>query len=256
MVLRAQAHLVSILFLPAIPELIVAAAIAGVAALAARSGLEVLGRTAEVLVLAAPRLDPRSLKPVLEQGWGRPLAGTPLALGYLGICMVMGMFQAYQNHPAKAVHAKLFAAVLGSVLLTGSTLGVIALLGPDVAGATLFPELSMSREISIADFLERLDSVWMMIHVGAGFLTVGVLLWAAALGTAQTFGLPQYRQLVVPLALLAVPLSMWLFRNSAALITFARGPYPWITIGVLLDLQLAVALVTLLRGAVKAQPPR
>lgn len=260
MVLRAQAHLVTVLFLPGTPGVVIAASIAGVAAFAALSGLEVLGRAAEVLVplfviggaavlvLAAPRLDPQWLKPVLEQGWGRPLTGVPYALGYLGICMMMGMFQAYQNKPEQAVLAKLFGLTVGSIVLTGSTLAVIALVGPDVAGASLFPELAVSREISIADFLERLDSIWMMIHVGAGFLTVGALLWGAALGTAQTFGLPEYRRLVVPLALLAVPLAILFFRNTAVLISFARGMYPWITIAVLLDLQVPVALVTLLRG--------
>ncbi len=264
MLLRSNAHLVTALFLPGTPEVVIASVIAAVASFGAVSGLEVLGRVAEVLVplfavgismvmlLAVPRLNPALLRPVLEQGWGRPLAGVPLALGFLGICIVMGMFQAYQRKPEQALPAKAFAATVGSLILTSATLSVIALLGPDVAGATLFPQLAISREISIADFLERLDVVWMMIHVGAGFLAIGVLLWAAALGTAQTFGLPQYRHLVLPLAVLAVPLAMRFFRNNALLLTFAGMIYPLITIGVGVGLHLAMALVTVLRSP-KAQ---
>ncbi len=52
------------------------------------------------------------------------------------------------------------------------------------------------RLVSIANFLERLESVVLMAWILGGFIKVGVFYYAAVLGRAQWLGLKDYRSLV------------------------------------------------------------
>ncbi|GAA3330830.1 hypothetical protein GCM10020331_084910 [Ectobacillus funiculus] len=62
------------------------------------------------------------------------------------------------------------AAVLtGGVLLTINMLGVLSVLGPYLIDRMNVPLLVTVRMVSMADFLERIDAVVILIMVAGGF---------------------------------------------------------------------------------------
>jgi hypothetical protein len=210
--------MISSLFLPDTPSMVIAGSILVVAVYGARAGLETVARAAEVLapffvvavtlgvLLVGPRLRVDFVAPPLAGGVMPPLAGVPLALSFLAICIIMGTFQAYQNEPHRAWYAKTVAVTTGSAMIAVLTMTAIALLGPGAAGSANFPDLAIAKVITIGEFVERVELVWIMITVGAAVLSLTILLWNAATGIAGVFGAKGYRSLVLPLASLMLPL--------------------------------------------------
>jgi spore germination protein KB len=93
---------------------------------------------------------------------------------------------------------------------------IIGVLGREIE-AHYFPFFAAARVVHIADFLERIDSVFLAVWLFGMFLRVAMLLWSAAVGGAQLFGLRDYRPLVVPLAGIAVSYSLALAENFSEL---------------------------------------
>lgn len=238
MQLRAITDLMGTIFLHGTPQAVIALACLIAAAYAARHGLEVTGRAAEVLgpvflvsaativLMVSPQVRLEMLQPILENGLGPVLNRVPLALSFMAYCVVMGMFQAYHDMPRQAWLAKFSAVTVGATMISGIVILAVAVLGPDVAARSVYPDLQVARAISIADFLERLEVLWVLVSLGASIVALGVYLWAAALGIAQTFGLRKYKPLVIPLAGLMLPLSLLLFENIAQRAAFVGSVFP------------------------------
>jgi hypothetical protein len=177
-----------------------------------------------------------------------PLAGVPLALSFLAICIIMGTFQAYQNEPHRAWYAKTVAVTTGSAMITVLTMTAIALLGPGAAGSANFPDLAIAKVITIGEFVERVELVWIMITVGAAVLSLTILLWNAATGVAGVFGAKGYRSLVLPLAGLMLPLALTMFDGQVDEAAFIKRIFPIYALTVEAGLEILDWLVALVRG--------
>lgn len=260
LLLRWSSEMLVDLFLPGTPTLVVLATTLLVVAYGARAGLETVARAAEVmaplfiliigvlLLLVAPQMRFEFVPPMLEDGWGPPLRGVPLVLSFLAICIMMGMFQAYQNEPHRAWFAKLSAVSIGSLVLAGIVLASIALLGPEAASASMYPDLAVVRVVAIGEFVERIDMLWMATALGAAVLSLSILLWATALGVSQTFGLKDYRPLVFPLAGLTLPVALILFEGQIEEVIFTETYFPIYALSVEAGLVILLWLVALARG--------
>jgi spore germination protein KB len=258
--LRAIADLMGTIFLRGTPLAVIGLVCILTAAYAARHGLEVTARTAMVLgpvfvlsaalivLLVAPRVHAEQLQPVLENGLGPVLQGVPLTLSYIAICVMMGMFQAYQHKPRQAWIAKFSSLAAGAVMLSGIMLLAVTVIGADVAKESRYPDLEVARMISMFDFVERMEAFWVVVSMGSSILALALLLWASALGLAQTFGLREYRPLVFPLAFLMLPLSLVLFESAAQRTEFIRSSFPLYALLVEGGLEILLWLAALLLG--------
>lgn len=260
LLLRWVSEMLIILFLPGTPSVVVAAAILVVAAYGARAGLETVARAAELtapifiavvailLLLVTPHMDFAYLPPTLEEGIMPPLRGVPLALSFLAICIIMGMFQAFQNEPHRALFAKFTALTTGSLVIIGILLASVTLLGPEVAAGSLYPDLAIVRVIAIGEFFERIEVLWMATAVAAAVLSLAILLWAVALGVAETFGFREYKPLVFPLAGLILPTTLLIFKGQVGELVFTRTVFPLYALTVEAGLELLIWLVAVARG--------
>ena len=86
---------------------------------------------------------------------------------------------------AKLKKAGMVAVLTAGILLSLNIVGMISVLGPQLYGMLNYPLLSTIRMASVADFLERIDAVVIMLMVAGGFFKVGVYIYGAAVGTAH-----------------------------------------------------------------------
>jgi len=252
--------LITTLFLHGTPTWFAAGAALVVVSYGARAGLEVVARAAEYLapifivstfvVVGAvlPSAQMEYLSPMFEHGLKPALQGVPLALSFLGVCVIMGMFQAYQNEPHRAWFAKFSAVTTGSLMVIAVLITAVGLFGPEAAGSTRYPDLEIARLVSAGDFVERIEAIWMVIAVGAAVLSLAILLWATAVGIAQTFGLKEYRPLVLPVAGLLLPVSLMMFAGQVNEAAFIRSIFPFYALTVEAGLEVLIWLAALVRG--------
>lgn len=260
MLLRSISDVITTLFLPGTPSVVIAGAVLVVAAYGARAGLETVARSAELLaplfigailvglLLASPHMQTDYIAPPLSEGIRGALLGVPISLSFLAICIIMGTFQAYHNEPHRSWFSKATAVTLGSTVVAGPAMAAIALVGT-AAAAGQYPDLIIAKIVTVAgEIIERVEILWVVVTLGAAVLGLTILLWNSATGLAETFGLKEYRPLVAPLSFLMLPLSLVVFSDQVQEDAFVRYIFPLYALTVEAGLEILIWLVALVRG--------
>jgi spore germination protein KB len=90
---------------------------------------------------------------------------------------------------------------------------VLSVIGPEIYGEELFPLLTATRLVSIADFLERFDALIILMMVIGMFLKVGCWTFGAAVAISQLFRIDHTKSVLLGLGTIITPLSMLMSTN-------------------------------------------
>lgn len=237
-ILREFSEFLVTAVMPETPLIVFTVTIVAVAVYAARNGVEVIARAAEfimpllvvffgiVLALVTPQMSLRNLFPLLEGGIKPVLAGVIVSWGFTGEIVVMTAISGFIN-PPQGVKVSLAVGLAGIFFfLTLTVLSGVMVFGAAEAGRLTFMAFSLARLISIANFLERIEVLFMAIWVAGVFIKVTVNIYIAALGLATVTNLTEYRPLCAPLAALMVVLSVLLFNNISQVLFFLERVAP------------------------------
>ncbi|MHB1043165.1 MAG: GerAB/ArcD/ProY family transporter [Eubacteriales bacterium] len=236
--------------------------IVGVAVVAymVRNGLEVLSRVNQlfipitgllviIFILSTKDMKLVRLLPVFDAGLIPIVKGAAVPASWLGEIVTLTMIIPYLKKPKEAHRVAALSILLISFFLTASILEALLIFGPHVAGRWVFSTFNAVRVVSIANFLERLESVIMAGWVLGGFVKVGVFYYAAVLGSAQWLELKDYRPLVAPVGVILVALSILIHEGVVDLLDFlARVWPPYALIVFQVGIPLTLLIVALARG--------
>ncbi|MCM2532406.1 spore germination protein [Neobacillus pocheonensis] len=191
-------------------------------------GIEVLARTAEIslffmfvlgvvgnlLILFSGIIKVDNLLPFLEEGW-RPI----LKNAYPNIFMFpfgeMICFTAIFPFLNKSQSRR--KTGVGALLLSGIVLSFIhtikiSVLGTGVYGRSPLPLFDTVKRIQIGDFIERLDSIAILILILGDFYKIAIFCFAAVMVAADLFKV-QTKQLVYPFGILVLFTSIMIAGN-------------------------------------------
>jgi len=211
--------------MPETPMLAFGITVVAVAAYAIRNGLEVLcrfnwlfipvtGLLAIIFLLAIPQMKVARLLPVIDTGLVPIIQSSVEPTMWLGEIVVLAMLIPYLNKPQEAHRVAMLSVLLCGFLLTVSTLEALLVFGPDHTAIWTYPIYNVIRIISIANFLERLESVLVVFWVLGGIVKIGVFYYVAVLGSAQCFGLRDYRPLVLPVGVILLAMNKFMFGEN------------------------------------------
>jgi len=233
-----------------------------IAASAVRNGLEVMARMADIIfpviagsiimvvVLVSKEADVKALLPVMEEGLSPVLHGAFTTSSRLVEILALVMVLPHLNMAKPGVVWKimLYTVAVFTAFFVIIILAVIAVLGPAQAQTYTFPFMSLTRLISLADIIERIEGTHLGIWLMGVFIKVSLYYYLAALGLSQLMGLKTYRPLVLPVGALLVVLSIWLFDSLPALYRIIQyqiwTPYALVFISGIPLFLLVVAMVT------------
>ncbi len=222
---RALGEAYTAAIMPETPMLVFLLTTVALAANAARCGLEVFARMAEIIVVIVVvglcliillpydvmRVD--NLRPLLPDNIGPVIETSSLILAFFAEFCVLGMLMPYVKG-----QSRIWKSVLFSVLLTGAITAALTASVSLVFGATstslALPTFSLARMISIAGFVERLEAIAMVAWTLGAAAKIALLLWAVSLGTAKVCGLRLMRHLVYAFGALVVALGVCLYQSS------------------------------------------
>ncbi|SME93690.1 GerAB/ArcD/ProY family transporter [Paenibacillus barengoltzii] len=191
-------------------------------------GIEVLARTAFILLwivfvigivilfmlLFSGIIDFTRILPVLSDGF-KPVLKSVYRQNYQFpfaeiICITMVM--PYLNNKKAGVRAGLISVLLSGMILSGTAVITISILGVDIAERSIFPLLTMVGKASIADFIQRLDILVVMVLIIGDFFKIAIYFYAAVIGASDLFKIP-YRKILYPLALIVLFTSITISRT-------------------------------------------
>lgn len=246
--------------MPETPILVFMAVMVLLGANAARNGLEVVGRMGEhsvwiilaflgvIAVLPYDVMEFSNLLPVLAGGISTTLGPTLNSTAFFMELIILGMILPHLNKPDRAARYTIYTVIISGLIITWFAAVLVQVFGPTVSALTL-PTYSLSRMISIAEFLERIEALSMGAWTLSAGIKLALFLWACSVGLAQLLGLARYQPLVYPLGALAVAMGLSLYESNLDLELFLSWQnYGLYSTGLVTGLITALYLAYLVRA--------
>lgn len=220
------------------PPIVLMTTLLFICGLAVLAGVETIGRCNEVIFLIIITLlipififslrnaDPARLTPVLAEGLGPVIRGSVVPSAWMSQFYFLGWFLPHLNEKPQHVRKKLLTALGGIVvLIMVIDLLTIMVLGP-ITPRMKFPFLDVIKYTDIIGPLERLEAIAITIWILGIFVKVSMLLYMFCVSATQLFGAKNYRKTVVPITVLSVVGSVWIFKNAAEFEAWITFTYP------------------------------
>jgi spore germination protein KB len=187
-------------------------------------GIEVVGRTAEVfivilifmgftgnlLVYFSGHVDLHNLQPFLENEW-KPILTTafPLLTFFpFGEMIVFTMLLPYLNRSELTKKVCLSAVISSGLILSYTTSLDIAVLGVEAVERSTFPLLSTMGKVNLFEFIQRLDALIVFTFLITMFFKISIFFYVAVIGMVDLFKLKNHQQIVLPVGIILIFLSM------------------------------------------------
>ncbi|MBP2654700.1 MAG: hypothetical protein H6Q73_2269 [Firmicutes bacterium] len=225
-------YIIQSTFLPRTPFIVVAGIFVLAAGYILFLGVEVFGRTSEVmlpivvvfvlsvyvLVYISGAADLGELQPVLASDWRTLLKALPqVENAPFGETVVFLMYFCYADDKQAVQKVALGAVFMTGVLLVIGTITIIATLGIAYATIAAVPFLSVLQAINISDILTNLDSLGVSIISIGGLYKMATVYFAGISGMATLLNFKQKKWLLIPVGLfilwLAVSMPSFTFQR-------------------------------------------
>lgn len=225
-------------FLPRTPEMVIMGSIIFVCGLAARGGVELLGRSAQfvtpifiliftiLIILSIQAWDANNFFPVMEHGVLPSVrGGITQSLWFSELFLISFLFPFIIKGEKKMRWSllSLFGVLLTLILVNMSILAVFGI----ESHIYIFAFFKVTRYISYANFFEHLDAFSLATWILVIYVKIAFLIYITSLATAQWLHLSNYRPIVWPICLLAGGFGMWTAPTIFKLMTYLRSTGPW-----------------------------
>lgn len=204
-----------------------------------RNGLEVIARTVGFVLIfsvslytitaltSLPDWHLNNFLPVLGTGIRPVIRGFISTSGFpFEEIIVFTMIVPYLNK-----QSELRSQLYKGIILAGSLITIINIENRAIFGQLTSTMIYVSYEkikyISIGGFLERIEPVFIAIYFFLAFAKGVVTFYAGCLGSAQLFGLKEYKVLVLPLTVICSTLAYTIYNDLIEQVFFAREVYPY-----------------------------
>ncbi|MGG1397600.1 GerAB/ArcD/ProY family transporter [Bacillus salipaludis] len=222
-------------------------------------GLEVIARVAQIyfaiiyimaisgflLIIFSGLIHFDFLKPILENGW-KPVFNSffreTLAFPF-GEIIVFTMIYPYVNEPKKIKFVCVGGMILSGINITITAIITIATIGPELYTRSNFPLLSTVSKIELANFIERLDVLFMLYLIIGGFFKISLYFYAAVAGTADLFQFKKKEKLVFTIGLIILFASITMASTYAE---FVKEGLEFATVYLNLPFQIIIPSIFLL----------
>lgn len=256
-VMRQFTENVAMTVLPTTPILVIGTMFVLVVGYVAYNGLEGIARISyiflPVLIVAV------LLMCLLTINWWRPAYLLPFwgtgmtsvvygSMKYSSIfnnVLLLCIIYPHAHNPRALRWVGVTSIVISTVLLTGFMLTYNMIFPPAETGKIAFPMYQLARMIYIGRFIQRLESVFIFMWVGAAAVKMAITLWGAAYILGSAFRWPTFRPAIPALALLTFIASL-IPRNAVQMLTFDETyvvGYGWI---IVFGLPLAIVLLAVM----------
>lgn len=240
LVIRNFTEFITIVSIPETPQYIIAIFMILLCIWAVKAGIEVIGRWTAIMlpiligvilfvsILFANMLHFENIKPVLYDGF-EPVFNTAFSAFAFPFAETVIFTMVLQHLPRNSSVYKVYywsLAIGGATILMVGVRTLLVLGSPNVS-IMYFASYSSVRLINIGDFLQRIEVSVTMIFILSGFVKINMCLYAASSGIAKILNIHNYKQVVAPIGLLMMILSITIYRNSMEMFTWAVKTYKY-----------------------------
>ncbi|MDQ0216029.1 spore germination protein KB [Oikeobacillus pervagus] len=199
-----------------------------VVAYSVKQGIEVIGRTSQILlpipiffyllsaVLLLNKSDITHLLPIAADGW-KPIVRASIAnigFPYLETFILVTLLP-FVTPKTKISKPFCLGVLLGSLMLIIATVYSLMVLGVEYSENKIYTPYLLGAEINVANVIQRVEIIISSIWFVSMFIKMCLVVLATTIGLQQIFELRDYRILTLPLCLLLLPLSIMIMPNMS-----------------------------------------
>lgn len=149
------------------------------------------------------------LLPVFERGFIPIVKSVPITLTFaLEPILFSGMWLPYVNKNKQLSKTILKGFIISSLIIILVAIIEVVILTPAIVASTLFPLLTISRLITITDFLPRVEVLFILLWIISSFVQIMVFLTSAVYGLSQWLHMKNHTLIIFTLTIVSVALSM------------------------------------------------
>lgn len=233
-VIREFGELLVSLVMPETPLIVFIGLIVALAAYGVYLGLEVFARVNELLfpvaffivmayiLMAVPEMEFYHLKPVLVHPLPALLHSSAILFSFYVEGSALLMFYPSLRRPEEGKPISYQVGIFLAIAMLVDLIGVIALFGPDETARLIFPTFELAKIVHIGGFIDHIESLFIGIWVTMGGLKVMVFYYVSALAFAESWGLRDYRPIVLPLGIILAALAVLEFADTSQIHSLFR----------------------------------
>lgn len=225
--------------MPETPFLVPMITLGIVCIVAARSGIEVIGRLSAymlpviiftifvVQLLGIPHWKFYHIQPILYNGLIPVLKGgfSTFAFPLAESVIFIGAFFSLKTKRS-AYKVYLNGTIFAGLLLVTLTIRNILILG-ELLPSVYFPSYTAVSRIAIGDFLQRMELTVVVVLVFGVVIKSSLCLLVSSIGIAKLFNLHDYRSIVIQTGILMVYLSYTVYVSTFEMRNWAVEVYPY-----------------------------
>lgn len=197
-----------------------------------KSGIEVLGRWGKFVlpfvlilllvvgILSISEFKYQNIKPILYNGW-TPIFTSALSIfsfPFGEIVVFLSIFHTLKN--TDKIYKNYFLAVfIAGITILLTILKNTFALGYPLVSNNYFPSYYTNMIISIG-FLQRIEATTSAVLILCGFAKACICIFAACIGFSYILKIPAYKDMVVPISLLASVLAIILYSSTMQIVEF------------------------------------
>lgn len=239
--LRAYVDFIVTVLLPHTPKIVIVMMSALTMAYIAKAGIEVIARFTQIFFfIVAPiifllpllllnELELMNFQPALNlQSLLNIAHGGALSFGWVGeIIFICFLFPLCLSE--KKIRKTSFLALgIGIFSLSLIVALMTATLGKDIVANSVFPTLTLVREIHLTDFLDRLDVLLISLFMTTLFAKMAFVLYVLKKAICHLVKKTDMNAFITPLALVIGMLSILMFDNQVEDLDFSNYAWPYI----------------------------
>lgn len=241
--LRDLGELTSTFLLPRTPMAVIMFLFQLLAAYICYSGLERMGRVAElnvpvifffltlqiILLIASGVLQLKLLTPVAED-W-RPIL-TAAFPGNLTVpyaeSFAFAAFWSWTRMPGQFLKAALLSAGTACIFLVILDIVAVGAVGPEVFSRSLFPVMTTFQLVNIGDFIRNIDPVIVTNYMIGVLIKLSVFTFAALAMIQDLWKISGHKVAAVPVSLLVLLLAFFMTENLSSHLFVGTQWVPWV----------------------------
>ncbi|PEL12681.1 GerAB/ArcD/ProY family transporter [Bacillus sp. AFS017336] len=167
------------------------------------------------IVVISNLLDFNNLRPVLENGLEPIIKSVfPTTITFpFGELITFTMILPLVENKKKIVKIGISGVLFSGLILIIFSIINIAVLGVSLLDRTTYPILTSISFVNVGDFLQRLDTLIIMLMVFGAFIKMTVYFYCALSGAADLFNVKKSEELIYPMSIIVILLSAWMAGN-------------------------------------------
>lgn len=239
LVIRNFGEFFNVAAMPETPLFIPLITLGIVCIVAAKSGIEVIGRISaysiplilfiifSVQLMGIPQWNMSHIKPILANGFSPIVRGgfSTFAFPFAESVVLMGAFFSLKTVKSP-YRVYLIGTAIAGILIIVITIRNILVLG-GILPKLYFPSHVAVSRISIGDFLQRIEVTVAVVLIFGVFIKSSICLLVSCLGLAKLFKLHDYRSIVIQTGLLMVYFSYIIYDSIFEMRNWAFEVYSY-----------------------------